>query len=116
MQRWTVTLHTGKKRRLTLLECGSDLNTMLDVAKVADLVLLLVDASFGFEMDTFEFLNILQVAYYPSPPHVRYLESLLSTAGAWLPQGDGCADSFGHVPLSEDTEEDKEEAQEQILD
>ena len=34
---------------------------MLDVAKVADLVLLLVDASFGFEMETFEFLNILQV-------------------------------------------------------
>lgn len=58
-----VTLPTGKKRRLTLLECGSDLNTMLDVAKVADLVLLLVDASFGFEMETFEFLNILQVAH-----------------------------------------------------
>ena len=54
-------LGAGKKRRLTLLECGSDLNTMLDVAKVADLVLLLVDASFGFEMETFEFLNILQV-------------------------------------------------------
>lgn len=34
---------------------------MLDVAKVADLALLLVDASFGFEMETFEFLNILQV-------------------------------------------------------
>ena len=29
--------------------------------QVADLVLLLVDASFGFEMETFEFLNILQV-------------------------------------------------------
>lgn len=57
----------GKKRRLTLLECGNDLNTMLDVAKIADLVLLLVDASFGFEMETFEFLNILQVYTTPSP-------------------------------------------------
>ena len=38
---------------------------MLDVAKVADLVLLLVDASFGFEMETFEFLNILQVLRHP---------------------------------------------------
>ena len=28
----------GKKRRLTLIECGNDLNTMIDIAKVADLV------------------------------------------------------------------------------
>ena len=33
--------------------------------QVADLVLLLVDASFGFEMETFEFLNILQVHGFP---------------------------------------------------
>ena len=33
---------------------------MLDAAKYADLVLLLVDGAFGFEMETFEFLNILQ--------------------------------------------------------
>ena len=35
---------------------------MLDAAKYADLVLLLVDGAFGFEMETFEFLNILQVS------------------------------------------------------
>ena len=40
-----------------------DLNGMVDAAKYADLVLLLVDASFGFEMETFEFLNILQVGW-----------------------------------------------------
>ena len=40
------------------------MNSMLDVAKAADLVLLLVDASFGFEMETFEFLNILQVRVF----------------------------------------------------
>ena len=34
---------------------------MIDVAKVADLVLLMVDANFGFEMEIFEFLNIAQV-------------------------------------------------------
>ncbi|CAG2058025.1 unnamed protein product [Timema podura] len=38
---------------------------MIDVAKVADLVLLLVDASFGFEMEIFEFLNICQVHGMP---------------------------------------------------
>lgn len=34
---------------------------MVDAAKYADLVLLLIDAAFGFEMETFEFLNLLQV-------------------------------------------------------
>ena len=51
----------GKKRRLTLIECNNDINSMIDLAKTADLVLLLVDASFGFEMEVFEFLNICQV-------------------------------------------------------
>jgi ribosome biogenesis protein BMS1 len=56
-----VTVVTGKNRRLTFIECKNDINAMTDIAKAADLVLLLVDASFGFEMETFEFLNILQV-------------------------------------------------------
>ncbi|XP_033758019.1 ribosome biogenesis protein BMS1 homolog [Pecten maximus] len=60
-----VTVVAGKNRRLTLLECKNDINTMIDIAKVADLVLLLVDASFGFEMETFEFLNICQVHGFP---------------------------------------------------
>jgi ribosome biogenesis protein BMS1 len=34
---------------------------MMDAAKVADLVLLMIDGSFGLEMETFEFLNLLQV-------------------------------------------------------
>jgi len=56
-----VTIVSGKKRRLTFIECNNDINSMIDVAKVADLALLLVDASFGFEMEVFEFLNICQV-------------------------------------------------------
>ncbi|KAJ8927029.1 hypothetical protein NQ314_020592, partial [Rhamnusium bicolor] len=44
-----VTIVTGKKTK----------------AKVADLVLLLCDASFGFEMEIFEFLNICQVHGMP---------------------------------------------------
>jgi ribosome biogenesis protein BMS1 len=39
--------------------------SMLDLAKVADLVLCLIDASFGFELETFEFINILQVHGFP---------------------------------------------------
>ncbi|KAJ8313478.1 hypothetical protein KUTeg_008971, partial [Tegillarca granosa] len=60
-----VTVVSGKHRRLTIIECNNDINAMIDVAKVADLALLLVDASFGFEMETFEFLNICQVHGFP---------------------------------------------------
>uniref|UniRef100_A0A3Q3H2N0 BMS1 ribosome biogenesis factor n=1 Tax=Kryptolebias marmoratus TaxID=37003 RepID=A0A3Q3H2N0_KRYMA len=60
-----VTIVSGKKRRLTFIECTNDINTMIDLAKVADLVLMLIDASFGFEMETFEFLNICQVHGFP---------------------------------------------------
>nr|CCA25717.1 predicted protein putative [Albugo laibachii Nc14] len=60
-----ITMITGKDRRITLMECPNDLNGAIDVAKVADLVLLMIDASFGFEMETFEFLNILQTVGFP---------------------------------------------------
>lgn len=60
-----VTIVTGKKRRITIIECNNDINCMIDIAKVADLVLLLCDASFGFEMEIFEFLNICQVHGMP---------------------------------------------------
>jgi hypothetical protein len=40
----------GKQRRLQFVECANDINAMIDAAKFADLVLLLTDGSFGFEM------------------------------------------------------------------
>ena len=55
-----VTVVAGKARRLCFVECPQDLNGMIDAAKYADLVLLLIDGAFGFEMETFEFLNLLQ--------------------------------------------------------
>lgn len=55
-----ITVVSGKKRRLTFIECNNDLNSMIDLAKIADLVLLLVDGNFGLEMETMEFLNIAQ--------------------------------------------------------
>lgn len=36
----------GKKRRITFIECPPDLHGMLDAAKYADLVLLLVSGTF----------------------------------------------------------------------
>ncbi|GME78475.1 unnamed protein product [Ambrosiozyma monospora] len=55
-----ITVVSGKRRRLTFIECNNDMNSMIDIAKVADLVLLLIDGNFGFEMETMEFLNIAQ--------------------------------------------------------
>ena len=36
-----ITVISGKKRRVTFFECPTDLNAMVDVAKVADLVIAL---------------------------------------------------------------------------
>ncbi|XP_026430721.1 ribosome biogenesis protein BMS1 homolog isoform X2 [Papaver somniferum] len=59
--RGPITIRTGdKRRRLQFVECADDINVMVDAEKYADLVLLLVDASYGFEAETFEFLNLLQ--------------------------------------------------------
>jgi ribosome biogenesis protein BMS1 len=60
-----ITVVVSKKRRITLIECNNDINSMIDIAKCADLVLLVCDASFGFEMEIFEFLNICQVHGMP---------------------------------------------------
>ncbi|CCE83997.1 Piso0_004595 [Millerozyma farinosa CBS 7064] len=55
-----ITVVSGKRRRLTFIEVSNDLNTMIDTAKIVDLVLLMIDGNFGFEMETMEFLNIVQ--------------------------------------------------------
>ncbi|KAK7690130.1 hypothetical protein QCA50_006779 [Cerrena zonata] len=60
-----ITVVSGKKKRITFIECNNDMNSMIDVGKVADLVLLMIDGSYGFEMETFEFLNILQSHGFP---------------------------------------------------
>ncbi|XP_010242134.1 PREDICTED: ribosome biogenesis protein BMS1 homolog [Nelumbo nucifera] len=63
--RGPITIVSGKQRRLQFVECPNDITGMIDAAKFADLALLLIDGSYGFEMETFEFLNILQVHGFP---------------------------------------------------
>ncbi|KAH9783364.1 Bms1-type G domain-containing protein [Citrus sinensis] len=58
--RGPITIVSGKQRRLQFVECPNDINGMIDCAKIADLALLLIDGSYGFEMETFEFLNLMQ--------------------------------------------------------
>lgn len=60
-----VTVIAGNKKRFTFFECPLDLYSMTDLAKVPDLVLLMIDASYGLEMETFEYLNLLQLHGFP---------------------------------------------------
>ncbi|MCJ1282216.1 Glycoside hydrolase 2 (Mannanase, beta-galactosidase) [Xylographa opegraphella] len=61
-----LTVVTSKRRRLTFIECPADsLASMMDVAKVVDIVLLMIDGNFGFEMETMEFLNVLSASGMP---------------------------------------------------
>lgn len=62
----TITIRSGKNQRVTFVECPNDINSMIDYAKIADLALLLVDGSLGFEMETFEFLSILKSHGFPN--------------------------------------------------
>jgi ribosome biogenesis protein BMS1 len=59
-----VTVVSGKKRRISFIECNNDLNSMIDIGKVADLVLLMIDGSFGFEMVSHPFVEALQKSNY----------------------------------------------------
>jgi ribosome biogenesis protein BMS1 len=63
--RGPVTVVAGRSRRVTFLEIPNTLSAMCDAAKIADLVIIMVDGAFGFEMETFEFLNIAQVHGFP---------------------------------------------------
>jgi hypothetical protein len=60
-----ITVRTGKKQRITLYECPNDVGSMLDMANIADIVLMTIDGSIGFEMQTFEFLSMLQIKGFP---------------------------------------------------
>eukprot|EP00981_Chlorochromonas_danica_P014907 scaffold9386_cov154-Ochromonas_danica.AAC.14 len=60
-----VTVVAGKKKRITFFEAPLDIYSLTDLAKVADLVVLMIDASYGLEMDTFEYINMLQVHGFP---------------------------------------------------
>ncbi|KAK4223761.1 ribosome biogenesis protein bms1 [Podospora fimiseda] len=60
-----ITVVTSKKQRLTFIECPNELEAMVDLAKVADIVLLMIDGNYGFEMETMEFLNVLAATGMP---------------------------------------------------
>jgi hypothetical protein len=66
-------LDAGKSRRVQFVECPNDINGMIDAAKIADLALLLIDGSYGFEMVCCQFVIFLFSKLLPV-----YYVSLLS--------------------------------------
>ncbi|EGR32753.1 hypothetical protein IMG5_071660 [Ichthyophthirius multifiliis] len=62
----TITVRASKYRRVTFIECPNDINGMIDLSKVADLALILIDASIGFEMETFEYISLLKSHGFPN--------------------------------------------------
>ncbi|WVZ24117.1 hypothetical protein V8G54_002661 [Vigna mungo] len=48
--RGPIIIVSGKQRGVKFVECPNDMNGMIDAAKFADLALLLIDGSCGFEM------------------------------------------------------------------
>lgn len=77
-----VTVVAGKSRRLSFVECPNDLGAMVDLSKVADLVLLMIDGSFGFEMETFEALSALSSHGLPKLMAVLTHLDLIKTPSA----------------------------------
>lgn len=59
---WLLVL--GKQRRVQFVECPNDINGMIDAAKFADLALLLIDGSYGFEMVRLETINFVIFFFY----------------------------------------------------
>ncbi|KAI3888707.1 hypothetical protein MKX03_012896 [Papaver bracteatum] len=60
-----IRILAGGKRRIQFVECPNNVNGMIDAAKYADAVIFVVDAGYGFEMETFEFLELLNVHGMP---------------------------------------------------
>ncbi|UKJ89220.1 hypothetical protein MACJ_002468 [Theileria orientalis] len=60
-----ITMVSSKSRRVTLIECGNSMIDMIDCCKIADIALVMIDGSYGYEMETFEFVNMMQVHGFP---------------------------------------------------
>jgi ribosome biogenesis protein BMS1 len=54
-----ITVGVNKTRKATFFEAPSDINSLIDVSKASDLVILTIDSYFGLEMETFETISLL---------------------------------------------------------
>lgn len=87
-----ITVVSGKTRRITFVECGNDLNSMIDLGKVVDLVLLMIDGSFGFEMVSKAVGLQMSVAPTDLSGNIRVPQYPPIT---WIPQSARSSDPYG---------------------
>ncbi len=59
-----ITVRLNRMRRLTFIECSNDLPTMIDMAKVGNVVLSCINAH-SMELQTYEFMTLLSVHGFP---------------------------------------------------
>lgn len=60
-----ITAVASKGKRITFFDTPDSLTAVLDIAKLVNLVVLVVDAKAGLQMETFEALNVLQATGFP---------------------------------------------------
>lgn len=53
-----ITVSVSPIKRVTLFDVPTSLTAVLDIARVVDLVIMVIDCSKGIETDIYEFLNI----------------------------------------------------------
>ncbi|KMZ95556.1 ribosome biogenesis protein BMS1 [Plasmodium vivax Mauritania I] len=63
--RGPVSIITKAMKRYTFIDVNDDILSMIDAAKVADLCLLVIDGSYGLELETLEFVSILNTHGLP---------------------------------------------------
>ncbi|ANQ06032.1 Uncharacterized protein PCOAH_00003290 [Plasmodium coatneyi] len=63
--RGPISIITKALKRYTFIEVDDNILSMIDVAKVADLCLLVIDGSYGLELETLEFVSILNTHGLP---------------------------------------------------
>ncbi|KAH0573441.1 Ribosome biogenesis protein BMS1 [Spironucleus salmonicida] len=60
-----VTVSASKTKRITIFDVPSNIPAVLDAARVADLVIIVINAEKDIETDVFEYLNVLQAIGFP---------------------------------------------------
>jgi ribosome biogenesis protein BMS1 len=60
-----VSFRTSKHSRITLIEAPTGILPTIDLCKVADLAVFLIDINVGFEMELFEAVTVLKTHGFP---------------------------------------------------
>ncbi|MCL7050844.1 hypothetical protein MKW94_023047, partial [Papaver nudicaule] len=89
-----ITIIADGQRRIQFVECPNNVNGMIDAAKYADAVIFLIDSSYEFEVETFEFLDLLKVHGMPEVMAVLTYLDCFKDAGKLKNEKEDFTDNF----------------------